>query len=100
MAPTPATAAGTAEPTARNFDATATPHDSPSADRATIEKVMAATLGRRRASIWNVPRRPRCYRRGLRIFGGDRHPQAGPPPGGGKARRGGGGPGGGAGPGG
>src|SRR3954469_6860072 len=44
MAPTPATAAGTAEPTARNFDATATPHDSPSADRATIEKVMHATI--------------------------------------------------------
>src|SRR3954453_14183580 len=44
MAPTPATAAGTAEPTARNFDATATPHDSPSADLATIEKVMAGTI--------------------------------------------------------
>ena len=41
MAPTPATAAGTADPTARNFDATATPHDSPSADLATIENVMA-----------------------------------------------------------
>src|SRR5690349_19160773 len=49
MAPTPATAAGTAEPTARNFDATATPHDSPSADRATIEKVMARTIATARA---------------------------------------------------
>src|SRR5689334_11474514 len=39
-APTPAIAAGTAEPTARNLDATATPHDSPSADRPTMEKVM------------------------------------------------------------
>src|SRR3954452_859187 len=47
IAPTPATAAGTAEPTARNFDATATPHDSPSADRATIENVMARTLASR-----------------------------------------------------
>ena len=44
MAPTPATAAGTADPTARNFDATATPHDSPSADLATIENVMARTI--------------------------------------------------------
>src|SRR3954452_5973621 len=46
MAPTPATAAGTAEPTARNLEATATPHDSPSAERATIEKVMRRTLAR------------------------------------------------------
>ena len=44
MAPTPATAAGTAEPTARNFEATAIPQDSPSADLATIENVMRATL--------------------------------------------------------
>ena len=44
MAPTPATAAGTADPTARNFEATATPHDSPSADLATIENVIARTL--------------------------------------------------------
>ena len=43
IAPMPATAAGTAEPTARNLEATATPHDSPSAERATIEKVMAPT---------------------------------------------------------
>ena len=34
------TAAGTADPTARNLEATATPQDSPSAERATIEKVM------------------------------------------------------------
>src|SRR3954471_24777064 len=47
MAPTPATAAGTADPTARNFDATATPHDSPSADLATIENVMARTIASR-----------------------------------------------------
>ena len=40
IAPTWATAAGTAAPTARNLEATATPHDSPSADRATMEKVM------------------------------------------------------------
>lgn len=43
MAPTPAAAAGTAEPTARNLEATATPQDSPSSDRATIEKVIAET---------------------------------------------------------
>jgi len=36
----PATAAGTTEPTARNFDATATPQESPSSLRATMEKVM------------------------------------------------------------
>ena len=41
-APIPATAAGTGEPTARNLEATATPQDSPSSERATIEKVMAA----------------------------------------------------------
>jgi len=40
-APTSADAAGTAAPTARNFDATATPADNPSALRATIEKVTA-----------------------------------------------------------
>ena len=39
-APMPATAAGTTDPTARNFEATATPHDSPSSERATMEKVM------------------------------------------------------------
>src|SRR5213592_699745 len=44
MAPSPATAAGTALPTARNLEATATPQDSPSADRATIEKVMARSM--------------------------------------------------------
>jgi hypothetical protein len=43
MAPTPAAAAGTADPTARNLEATATPHDSPSSDRATIENVMSET---------------------------------------------------------
>src|SRR3954452_20515804 len=43
-APTCARAAGTAAPTAKNFEATATPHDSPSSDRATIENVMARTL--------------------------------------------------------
>src|SRR5689334_18797529 len=43
IAPTPAAAAGTAEPTARNFEATATPHDSPSSDRATMENVMDGT---------------------------------------------------------
>src|SRR5581483_9967710 len=42
MAPTPAAAAGTAAPTARNLLATATPHASPSV--ATIENVMAARL--------------------------------------------------------
>src|SRR5262249_43329863 len=49
--PTPACAAGTAAPTARNLDATATPYCWPSADRAAIEKVMAgqATHGRVRA---------------------------------------------------
>ena len=34
---------GPRDPTARNFEATATPHDSPSADRATIENVMAGS---------------------------------------------------------
>jgi hypothetical protein len=43
IAPTPARAAGTTAPTARNFDAVATPQVSPSGDWATIEKVMAAT---------------------------------------------------------
>jgi hypothetical protein len=43
MAPMPATAAGTTEPTARNLEATATPQDSPSSERATIEKVTATT---------------------------------------------------------
>src|SRR6266487_2403741 len=43
MAPTVARAAGTTEPTARNFEATATPQASPSELRATIEKVTAAT---------------------------------------------------------
>jgi hypothetical protein len=42
IAPIPATAAGTAAPTARNFEATATPQDSPSAERATIENVTGA----------------------------------------------------------
>ena len=37
----PATAAGTAAPTARNLEATATPQDSPSVERATMENVMA-----------------------------------------------------------
>src|SRR4051812_45688466 len=55
MAPTPATAAGTAEPTARNFDATATPHDSPSEDRATIEKVMVRTIASARSDT-RLPR--------------------------------------------
>src|SRR4051812_32523147 len=61
MAPTPATAAGTADPTARNLEATATPHDSPSVERATIENVMAATLAgpprrsRRRVSAVTRP---------------------------------------------
>jgi hypothetical protein len=57
----PATAAGTAEPTARNLDATAMPQDWPSSERATIEKVMGANgmrsdarEGKRRA-LWNVP---------------------------------------------
>src|SRR3954465_3782801 len=77
-APMPATAAGTTEPTARNFDATATPHDSPSADRATIEKVMAAPLGPRRASIWNLARRLRCFRLVIAIVETDVTPDAGP----------------------
>jgi hypothetical protein len=42
MAPTPRRAAGTTEPTAMNLLATATPKASPV--RATIEKVMPATL--------------------------------------------------------
>src|SRR6478735_5997166 len=50
MAPTPATAAGTAEPTARNLEATATPQDSPSAERATIEKVMIGPYRQRLCS--------------------------------------------------
>src|SRR6476659_8855115 len=44
MAPTCATAAGTTAPTARNFEATATPHDSPSVERATMENVMSRSL--------------------------------------------------------
>jgi hypothetical protein len=39
MAPTPAWAQGTTEPTARNFDWTATPRESVSGSKATIEKV-------------------------------------------------------------
>src|SRR5688500_4660620 len=42
MAPMPAAAAGTALPTARTLEATATPHDVASAERATIENVMVA----------------------------------------------------------
>src|SRR4051794_33793167 len=67
MAPIPATAAGTALPTARNLDATATPHDSPSAERATIEKVMRPSLvpcARSRCAV-GAPRArtsPRCQR--------------------------------------
>src|SRR6478672_241345 len=60
MAPTPATAAGTADPTARNLEATATPHDSPSADRATIEKVMPRTLAASRPI-------PGCPQVGLKL---------------------------------
>ena len=63
IAPMPATAAGTTEPTARNFEATATPQDSPSSERATIEKVMARHATRERAGVlagrrgphWIVP---------------------------------------------
>src|SRR5215468_1054269 len=47
MAPTPARAPGTTAPTARNFEATATPHcrpAGPSALQATIENVMPRNL--------------------------------------------------------
>src|SRR6266545_7140095 len=40
-APAPARPQGTTAPTARNFDATAIPHESESASNATIEKVIA-----------------------------------------------------------
>src|SRR6478609_8046783 len=50
MAPIPATAAGTADPTARNLEATATPQDSPSSDLATIENVMGRNIARARVS--------------------------------------------------
>src|SRR4028119_1980116 len=43
MAPTPARAHGTTEPTARNLDWTATPKDSLSGSKAAMEKV--ATIG-------------------------------------------------------
>src|SRR6476646_3737878 len=50
MAPTCATAAGTTAPTARNLEATATPHDSPSVERATMENVMAGAYDLRLGS--------------------------------------------------
>ena len=52
---------GHGRPTARNLEATATPHDSPSADRATIEKVMRG-------------------RRPLAILGGPQDEDGAPPP--------------------
>src|SRR5687767_11483433 len=86
MAPMPATAAGTADPTARNLEATATPHVLPSAERATIEKVMAGNPSRTSfvvaampTSSDDVPRGDR-ERRGAATRGtGPGHPEvAGP----------------------
>ena len=50
-APTPATAAGQTAPTARNFEATATPQDSPSVDLATMENVMASPYRRAESPV-------------------------------------------------
>src|SRR4051812_1454052 len=61
IAPTPAAAAGTAAPTARNLLATATPHAVPSV--ATMEKVTARSLLR--------PHRLRPMRIGVLTGGGD-----------------------------
>src|SRR5512142_741121 len=73
-APAPARAHGTTEPTARNFEATATPRSPVSGSRATIEKVTPAS----RLADPGVDQRDRDVDQDVHDHDADRGEQHGP----------------------